>query len=369
VTAPGDAVRALAEFFDADLVPVVRRMAYRPGHRSGDSEQDRAVRAMVWQGLVRLGIPELPRSRGSGQQTLVAVAEHLGRVLCQGPLLDTLTTADLLVRTGGSDLLPPGASVAVAARGDGAASLAEPAGMSIDTGTVTAHRDFVAFAADVDHLLVVGGTPGGVRTALVPRDHPGVTIRRHEELGRGELYRVDLATVPVAGWLGDAEDWAAALATARIRQGGYLVGLAQGALDLAVEYARRRHQFGQPIGRFQWIAFRLSALAARIDAVRLLTRDAARQADQVDTGSDVRFAAAQCLAAACELARDTTTEALQVHGAIGMTSDNDAQLFYRRAAVEALWLGSPTELRAEALPLMRKVAIAQNVIHEDNGGT
>jgi alkylation response protein AidB-like acyl-CoA dehydrogenase len=354
-------VRALAEFFDADLVPVVRRMAYRPGHLSGDSEEDRAVRAMVWQGLVRLGIPDLRQ-----QETLTTVAEHLGGVLYQGPLLDTVTTAELLVRTGGSHLLPPGASVAVAARGDGTATLTEPAGMSIDTETqtVTAHRDFVAFAGDVDHLLVVGRTPGGVRAALVPRGHPGVTVRRHEELGRGELYRVDLAAVPVAGWLGDAEDWTAALATARIRQGGYLVGLAQGALDLAVEYARRRHQFGQPIGRFQWIAFRLSALAAQIDAVRLLTQDAARQADQSEVGSDVQFAAAQCLAAACELARNTTTQTLQVHGAIGMTSDNDAQLFYRRAAVEALWLGSPTELRAEVLPLLRKVAIAQNVVHE-----
>lgn len=363
MTARSDAVRALAEFFDADLVPVVRRMAYRPGHLSGDGEDDRAVRAMVWQGLVRLGIPDSP---GMGQETLTAVAERLGGVLYQGPLLDTVTTVDLLVRTGGPHLLSPGASVAVAARGDGTGTLTEPADMSVDTeaGTVTAHRDFVAFAGDVDHLLVVGRTPSGVRAALVPRDHPGVTVRRHEELGRGELYRVDLAAVPVKGWLGDAGDWAAALAAARIRQGGYLVGLAQGALDLAVGYARRRHQFGQPIGRFQWIAFRLSALAARIDAVRLLTRDAARLADRGAAGSDVRFAAAQCLAAACELARHTTTEALQVHGAIGMTSDNDAQLFYRRAAVEALWLGSATELRTEALPLLRKVAIAQNVVRE-----
>jgi alkylation response protein AidB-like acyl-CoA dehydrogenase len=366
VTAREEAVRALAGFFDADLVPVVRRMAYRPGHLSGGGEQDRAVRAMVWQGLVSLGIPDLPRSPGAGQETIAAVAEQLGGVPYQGPLLDTVTATELLVRTGGSDLLPPGASVAVAARGDATASLTEPAGMSIDpdAATVTARRDFVGFAEDVDHLLVVGRTPAGVRAALVPRDHPGVTVRRHEELGRGELYRVELAAVPVAGRLVDGDGWAAVLATARIRQAGYLVGLAQGALDLAVGYARRRHQFGQPIGRFQWIAFRLSALAAQIDAVRLLTRDAARQADRVDARSDVRFAAAQCLAAACELARSTTTEALQVHGAIGMTSDNDAQLYYRRVAVEALWLGSPTELRAEALPLLRKVTVAQDIVHE-----
>ncbi|MGH3731458.1 MAG: acyl-CoA dehydrogenase family protein, partial [Micromonosporaceae bacterium] len=235
---------------------------------------------------------------------------------------------------------------------DGAASPALPGGITVGAGnrTIEATRCFVGFAADADHLLVPGTTPDGVRIALVPASHPTVRRRRHEELGRGEVYHVRFARTPVTAWLGDAEDWAAVLATARIRHASYLVGLAQGVLDLTVAYARQRHQFGQPIGRFQAIAFRLSSLTARVDAARLLTVDAARLAD---SGGDPRYAASGCLALAAELARTTTTEALQVHGASGMLERNDPQLFYRRAAVDAMWLGTPTQLRTEAVPLIR----------------
>ena len=74
----------------------------------------------------------------------------------------------------------------------------------------------------------------------------------------------------------------------------------------------------------------------------------------MDSGSGIetRLAAAQCLATAADLARTVTTASMQIHGAAGMVCDNDAQLFYRRAAVDALWLGSPTQLRDEAMPLL-----------------
>ncbi|GAA2036860.1 acyl-CoA dehydrogenase family protein [Polymorphospora rubra] len=361
-------VHALAEFLDPDLTAMVRRMAYRPRPDTGSTDDNPAIRAMIWQGLVGLGLTGPPPDPAAGpaadgagpapvadspvggHEELVTVAEQLGGALYQGPLLDTLTAADLFHHAGRRDL-PVDGGVALAVRADGAASPAEPGALTVGpAGGVHAERRFVGFATEVDHLLVVGTTDDGPRIALVPRAHPTVSIRRHEELGQGELHHVRLAGTP-AVWTADGTGWSRALTAARIRQAGYLVGLARGAHDLAVAYARERQQFGQPIGRFQAIAFRLAELSIHLDAARLLTRDAARDADQ---GRDTRFAAARCLATAADLARTMTTEALQVQGASGLVNDHDAHLFHRRAAIESLWLGSPTQLRAEVLPLLRE---------------
>ncbi|MEV8516356.1 acyl-CoA dehydrogenase family protein [Dactylosporangium sp. NPDC051484] len=330
---------AFTKFLDTELAPLVRRMADRPRHPDGadDETGNRQIRAMVWQGLAEIGLP-------TRQQDLVELAELLGSVLYQGPLLDTVSAGDLLARAGLDGLIRKGEAVALAIRAHGAASPAELAPVVTEHGLLSTRRYFVGFAAEVEHLVVVGD-----RLALVPRDHPTVTLRRYEETGRGELFDVRFTGTPVTAWIGDGEQWRPALATARIRQAAYLVGLSQGALDLAVRYATARRQFGQPIGRFQALAFRLAELGIRIDAARLLTRDAAREAER---GLDARLVAAQSLATAAELARTVTTAAMQIHGAAGMTSGNDAQVFYRRAAIEALWLGSPTQLRAEAAPLL-----------------
>jgi alkylation response protein AidB-like acyl-CoA dehydrogenase len=373
-----------AEFFDAELAPLVRRMADRPRDgRSADAEAgNRQIRAMIWDGLVGLGAPSavLPGPDGGdrtglagdggdrtglagdggdrtglagdgGDRTgLADLTELLGSMLYQGPLLDTLVAGELLHRAGADKLLAEvvgGAAVALAVLAD-AAGPAEPAALIADGDLIHGRRAFVGFAAEVDYLVVVGATDAGVRIALTPRDHPAVAVRRYEEVSRGELFEVQFSGAPVLSRLGDGADWRRALAGARVRQAGYLVGLAQGALDLAVAYAKQRRQFGKPIGRFQALSFRLSELSVRIDAARLLTRAAAAPAGaRVD-----ELAAMQALATAAELARAVTTAAMQINGAAGMLAACDTQLFYRHAAVEALRLGSPTQLRAEAAPLL-----------------
>ncbi|BCJ70074.1 hypothetical protein Prubr_70950 [Polymorphospora rubra] len=238
-------VHALAEFLDPDLTAMVRRMAYRPRPDTGSTDDNPAIRAMIWQGLVGLGLTGPPPDPAAGpaadgagpapvadspvggHEELVTVAEQLGGALYQGPLLDTLTAADLFHHAGRRDL-PVDGGVALAVRADGAASPAEPGALTVGpAGGVHAERRFVGFATEVDHLLVVGTTDDGPRIALVPRAHPTVSIRRHEELGQGELHHVRLAGTP-AVWTADGTGWSRALTAARIRQAGYLVGLARG---------------------------------------------------------------------------------------------------------------------------------------------
>ena len=248
-------MKRYADFFDAEshsAHPADGGPAARPSAPASSAADNKEIRAMVWQGLVGLGVP-------AGQEELVILAELLGSALYQGPLLDTISATELLRRTGAGQWVTEiahGASVALAIRADGCASPAELAPMMVggDGTTIDAQRCFVGFASEVDYVIVVGAPT----LALVVRDQSTVALRRYEETGRGELFDIRLAGTPVTTWLGGVDDWQQVLANARIRQAAYLVGLSQGALDLAVGYAKKRRQFGQPIGRFQSLAFRLS---------------------------------------------------------------------------------------------------------------
>jgi butyryl-CoA dehydrogenase len=358
-----------AGLFSEELSPAIRRMGHLGKGVADDDNAD--ARQAVWQALTELGatrlcLPERFGGRGLGQSAMVMLAELQGIALYQSPLADTLTTLELLLAAGEEHdglikEIGQGARFAIAARDQAAASPADPGPLAADPeGTrIHAARCFVACAAEAEYLLVAGRETGegargagGVRLAVVRRDDPTVTLRRHEEISRGELYQVRCEGTPVLAWAGgpgDAEQaWRAALDGARIRHAAYLVGLCQGALDLAVGYAKERRQFGQPIGKFQAIALRLAEAAIKVQAARLLVHASAWEHDQ---GRDVRLDAACTLAMAADTTRETITEAMQVNGAFGTTEQADAQLFYRRAAIDTLWLGSPTQLRAEVLAL------------------
>jgi alkylation response protein AidB-like acyl-CoA dehydrogenase len=301
--------------------------------------EDAQARDVVWQVLAELGALRL----AGAQDGLVVAAEMMGGALYASPYLDTITAAELL---GNVPELTAGiadgvVTVAIAPRADGLADPAVPGPMSRSGDCVTATRRFVAFAPDVDYLLVVGTVDGMPRMALVRRDQPAITIRRHDDLGRGDLYQVTAVAAGVARWL-DGAAWPAGLARARLRLAAYLVGQCRAALSLTVDYTKRRQQFGQPIARHQAVAFRLAAYHARIEATRDLVHYGAWEAD---TGADVTYTAAQALALAGELAREVTADAIQLHGAYGMTERCDAQLYYRRAAQDSVCLGTPTQLR------------------------
>ncbi|WP_316520092.1 acyl-CoA dehydrogenase family protein [Kitasatospora brasiliensis] len=361
--------RRFAELLDDELAPLIRRMADRagpPAPQSGpddaDGEDNASVRVMIWEALTALGAVRLGHEPESQAHQQVAVlAEQLGRVLYQGPLLDTLVATRAVLRSSIADGpfledMRAGTAVAAAIRSGTTRPDNEPIEVDLARGTVTAERRFVGFAAEAEHLLITGTTAAGERrTALVPLAQPSVGLRLQEELGRGEMYAVRLSQAQVATWLDFGDDpesaWDEILASARIFQAAYLVGLSEGALRLGVRHVTTRRQFGAPLAHRQAPAFLLAGLATRIDAARLLTRAAAWEADQ---GADCRLAAAQALSMASTLAREATRDVMQLHGARGMTQACDAQLFYRRAAVEAVTLGTPVRLRAEVLPLLTR---------------
>jgi alkylation response protein AidB-like acyl-CoA dehydrogenase len=130
------------------------------------------------------------------------------------------------------------------------------------------------------------------------------------------------------------------------------VGLAQGALDASVKYAKDRHQFGKPLSDFQAIQFKLADMAMEIEAARLLTRKAAFLKMQ---GENYTLEAAQAKYFASEVATRAANEAVQIHGGYGFIKDYPVEKFYRD--VKLLTIGEGTSE-------VQKMVIARALINE-----
>ena len=123
----------------------------------------------------------------------------------------------------------------------------------------------------------------------------------------------------------------------RIFVSAQAVGIAQGAYDAAIDYAKERQQFGQPIANFQAIQWMLADMATAIDAARLLTFRAAYLKDQ---GLPFIKEAAMAKVYSAEVAMATTTKAIQIHGGYGYTRDFPVERFFRDAKIMEIYEGT-----------------------------
>jgi alkylation response protein AidB-like acyl-CoA dehydrogenase len=179
------------------------------------------------------------------------------------------------------------------------------------------------------------GGSRGISAFIVERGTPGFRAgRRYRKLG---LHASDTAElilegvrVPRANLLGTRNRGFAE--TKQVLEGGRIamaamgVGLAQGALDLAVKYARERHAFGHPIGEFQAIQAMLADLATEVEAARLLTLRAAYGKDR---GRSVMPEASMAKVFASEVGMKCATKAVQIHGGYGYIREFPIERFFR----------------------------------------
>ncbi|MCB0534253.1 MAG: acyl-CoA dehydrogenase family protein [Lewinellaceae bacterium] len=112
----------------------------------------------------------------------------------------------------------------------------------------------------------------------------------------------------------------------RISIAALSLGIAKGAFEASVKYAKERHQFGQPIANFQGISFKLADMATKISAAELLTRQAA---SLKNAGEKCTRESAMAKYYASEIAVEVSTDAVQVHGGYGYTKDFPVEKFYR----------------------------------------
>jgi alkylation response protein AidB-like acyl-CoA dehydrogenase len=215
-----------------------------------------------------------------------------------------------------------------------------------DTYLLSGEKHLITFGTIADYLLCfarVEGTRGadGTVALMVPVRGEGIDARvMPETMGvRGTDHGhivFDNAPVPVANRLGEEGDGLAValsgfLAPSRIAVGMTCVGLAQRALELALEYAKRRETFGRKIAERQAIAFKLAEMATDLQAARSLVLDAARRWEQ---GGGAISESAMAKLFASEMLQRVTDAALQVHGGSGYWSSSPIERVYRDARAQ-----------------------------------
>jgi alkylation response protein AidB-like acyl-CoA dehydrogenase len=326
---------------------VVRRLM--DDERGYDPELWRKIAGLGWTGLV---LPEEYGGAGLTYIDLVVVLEEMGRVLLPSPFIWTVAFAEA-IRRGGSVVQMKRLLPAIA-RGEATATLAwmEPDG-SYDAESVAmpAQRDGKEFVLDglklyvpdahaADWMLVAARTARGGRRGItlfaIETARAGVhsialkTLDQTRRLFEVRMSGVRATSDDVVGKVGDG--WrllSQVIDRGKLMMAAEMCGGAQRAMEMAVEYAKIREQFGRPIGSYQAISHKCANMLVDVEGAKSATY-AAAWALAHDT-SDAPLAAAVAKAAASDAYRRVTADAIQVHGGIGFTWEHDMHLYFKRA--------------------------------------
>ena len=284
-------------------------------------------RQLVEMRVIAMGVPENLGGDGAGNLDLVLLTEQWGRHLGPVPLAEAITATRLIARVGEER-----GSTWLAEAMDGSKLL-----------TIAHHRahrgrpQLVPAAAVADAVLaMVNGdlvlSPVTERPTMVPNQ--GRTPLGWCDLAADRAEHIILASGPEAdaAFKAAERDW-------RLLMAGALVGMAHGALDIAVTHARERIAFGVPIGSFQAVAHPLVDVATDADVARRITRKAAWWAD-TDAARE-RHLIPMAYLYAEEAAVRAATVGVHTLGGVGFTVESDEQLFFRRAKGWTLVAGDP----------------------------
>jgi short-chain 2-methylacyl-CoA dehydrogenase len=186
----------------------------------------------------------------------------------------------------------------------------------------------------------------GITCFLVEREFPGFAVgKKEDKLGIRASSTCELiledCRVPKANVLGKAGiGYKIAIETlneGRIAIGAQMIGIARGALDHALAYARQRKQFGKPIAEFQAVQLDLARMATDLEAARLLVYNAARLRD---AGLPFTTEAAMAKYFASQIAETVASRAIEIFGGIGFTKDAPVEKFYRDAKIGRIYEGT-----------------------------
>jgi butyryl-CoA dehydrogenase len=239
--------------------------------------------------------------------------------------------------------------------GSDAAALKMTMVLDGDEYIVNGTKTFITNGGFADVVLVFGMTDKnqgyrGMSALLVEKGTPGFSVGKEEnKLGIRASDTSELAfedcRVPVANRLG-AEGQGfkvamVALDAGRIGVAAQALGIAEAAYDAALEYAKTRVQFGQPIAKFQGIQWMLADMATRIEASRLLVYNAALAKDRADE-TDGRYSkeAAMAKLYASETASWVTDLAIQIHGGYGYVKEYPVERYHRDARITRIYEGT-----------------------------
>ena len=305
-------------------------------------------------GLVGLAIPEKYGGSGFSYVELIVVFEEMGRALLCAPYFSTVAlAANLLLASGDesakADYLPALAS----GEKIGTVALAEATGRWDEAGVSMAatrsdngwlldgEKSFVTDGHLADVVLVAARTNAGVSIFAVDKGAIGFAATPLATLDQTRKQaKLSFANTPARLIGSDGGGWTALakmLDLAAVALAAEQVGGAQQVLDVTVQYAKDREQFGQPIGSFQAIKHKCADMLLEVESAR----SAAYYAGWVAADDDDELPVVASLAKAycSEAYFHAAAESIQIHGGIGFTWEHPAHLYFKRAKSSELLFG------------------------------
>jgi short/branched chain acyl-CoA dehydrogenase len=346
-------------FAREQIAPYVREM-----DEAGVFRKD-IIRQFFELGLMGIEIPEQYGGQGGSFFQCVLAVEELSAVdPSAGVIVDVQNTIvnNALIRWATEEqkqrYLPRLAEDTVssyalseAGSGSDAFALATRAVDGGDHFLLTGRKLWITNAAEAGlFLLFANANPEsghkGITAFLVERDFPGFQVgKKEDKLGLRASSTCELildnCKVPRQNVMGEpGKGYKIAIETlneGRIAIGAQMIGLARGALEHAVAYARERKQFGKPIGEFQGVQFELAKMATELEAARLLVYNAARLRD---AGLPFVTEAAMAKFYSSEVAEKIASKSIEVLGGVGVTKDYPVEKLYRDAKIGRIYEGT-----------------------------
>jgi alkylation response protein AidB-like acyl-CoA dehydrogenase len=322
---------------------------------------DELWRQMIALGWTGVAFPEQYGGTGGTFADLGVLLEEIGRALAPAPFFSTVVLGGMTVLDGGSDAqkdeilsrICAGTIIMTMALSEESLSY-EPWGIEATANEqggnyqITGTKLFVPDAETADTIIVAARTSSesdpakGISLFLVPAGTSGLTITPMTSVGNERVYEVSLenVSVPADSVIGNVgEAWPIidrALLRATAAQCIEMLGGAQAVLEMTVEYAKGRTQFGRAIGSFQAVQHHCARMATDVEGSKNIAYQAVwRLAEGLPAQKEVAMAKAWIGPAY----RRVCGTAHQCHGAIGFTKEHDLQLFTRRAKVHELTYG------------------------------
>lgn len=368
-------VDEVRRFVKREVMPVAHQLEH------DDIYPYELIKQMQALGIFGATIPEAFGGLGMDFLTYSQVIEELARGwMSLAGIVNTHVIVAYMIATFGTEqqrqhFLP------VMAEGErrGGICLSEAnAGSDVQAITMTARRDDDSYILNGSKQWVTNGVHGsifavlartdpeakpphrGMSLFLVEKGTPGLSASRtFEKLGYKGVETAELVfedvRVPATTLLGGVEGQGfkqamSGLEVGRINVAARAVGVAQAAFEEAIRYAQQRETFGKPIAQHQAIQLKLADMATKIEAARLLMRQAAHKKD-LGERSDLEAGMAKLFAT--EMCQEVTLEAMRIHGGFGYTKEFNVERYYRDA---------PFMLVAEGTSEIQKLVIARQLL-------
>ena len=318
----------------------------------GDS---RGVDRAVWQQVVDLGwltlLLEADRGGlGLGVRELAAIGEELGAALVPEPITAVAAMVPLLEGNMRQCVLD-GTRIVVPAWRETISCLDAKPQTAVQDGKVTGTKVLVAAAAAADAFVVSTESAA----VLVDRDADGVqlALKQTQDGGQsGTLTLTEAVCTPIAG------DFAAMLEMLALAHSGYLLGVSERAFAMTLDYIGIRKQFGRPIGSFQVLQHRAAEAKIQLAISRAVLDEAILDVERRASSRDRVRSSSRAIARVSDTAMLIAREAVQMHGAIGITDEHDIGLFCRKILTIYNRFGTASANRSRFLASMRMESAA-----------